>query len=211
MYGTYYKLFPNILIQCSVKCIENSFKFSFDDVGSAHASLQNLRFDCLAEEDDAKEVETHRSSASSGGRLETRLHQRSKSSQSTSSFKSRLTSSDKTSSHKYKKNRTASYGGRRTVGSGVDGGSYTAVNNSADSSPAVSPQNSPRRLFGGSRPMSSLAKPLVALAVPGMFLVCKYHQYKRAHQEASKRRAAERELHHLNHKIVRAYNLPLLI
>ena len=67
----------------------------------------------------------------------------------------------------------------------------------------VASPNSTRRLFGGSRPIASLTRPLVALAVPGMFLVCKYHQYRRAHQEASRRRAAERELHHLNHKIVR--------
>lgn len=68
--------------------------------------------------------------------------------------------------------------------------------------PATPPSSPQRRFFGGSRPMASLAKPLVALAVPGMFLVCKYHQYRRQHQEAARRRAAERELHHLNRKIV---------
>ena len=70
--------------------------------------------------------------------------------------------------------------------------------------PAAGSGTSPqKRFFSGSRPISSLARPLVALAVPGMFLVCKYHQYRRQHQEAARRRAAERELHHLNHKIVR--------
>ncbi|KAL5007354.1 hypothetical protein ScPMuIL_016160 [Solemya velum] len=48
---------------------------------------------------------------------------------------------------------------------------------------------------------SPLMKPLSALAGPGMFLVYKYNEYKRQQQEQHKRKAAERELEHLNHKI----------
>src|SRR5688572_13290342 len=35
-----------------------------------------------------------------------------------------------------------------------------------------------------------------------MFLVCKYQEYKRQQQEVNKRKVTERELSHLNHKIV---------
>ncbi|XP_076032936.1 uncharacterized protein LOC143020399 isoform X1 [Oratosquilla oratoria] len=48
---------------------------------------------------------------------------------------------------------------------------------------------------------SALMRPLVALALPGMYLVYKYNQYKRQQQEANRRKAAERELSQLNHKI----------
>ncbi|KAJ3625095.1 hypothetical protein MTP99_018660 [Tenebrio molitor] len=52
-------------------------------------------------------------------------------------------------------------------------------------------------------PMSSpLMKPFVVLALPGMYLFYKYNQYKRRRKENAKRRLTERELQHLNNKIV---------
>ncbi|XP_066944829.1 uncharacterized protein [Macrobrachium rosenbergii] len=58
------------------------------------------------------------------------------------------------------------------------------------------------------RPLAqnALMKPLVALAVPGMYLVYKYNQYKRQQQEASRRKAAEKELLQLNYKIDKLLN-----
>lgn len=52
-------------------------------------------------------------------------------------------------------------------------------------------------------PMASpLMKPFVVLALPGMYLFYKYNQYKRKRRESAKRRLTERELQHLNNKIV---------
>ncbi|XP_071439291.1 axoneme-associated protein mst101(1) [Hetaerina americana] len=48
---------------------------------------------------------------------------------------------------------------------------------------------------------SALMKPLVVLALPGMYLFYKYNQYKRQQQEQDRRKVTERELAHLNHKI----------
>ena len=45
-------------------------------------------------------------------------------------------------------------------------------------------------------------KGLKLLAAPGMFLVQKYTQYRRHQQECAKKRATERELQSLTHKIV---------
>ncbi|XP_071543701.1 uncharacterized protein [Panulirus ornatus] len=53
---------------------------------------------------------------------------------------------------------------------------------------------------------SALMRPFVALALPGMYLVYKYNQYKRQQQEANRRKAAERELAQLNHKIEKLLN-----
>ncbi|XP_050737207.1 nucleolar protein dao-5-like isoform X1 [Eriocheir sinensis] len=53
---------------------------------------------------------------------------------------------------------------------------------------------------------SALMRPLVALALPGMYLVYKYNQYKRQQQEANRRKAAERELVQLHHKIDKLLN-----
>lgn len=47
-----------------------------------------------------------------------------------------------------------------------------------------------------------LIKPFVVLALPGMYLFYKYNQYKRKRKENATRRLAERELQHLNSKIV---------
>ncbi|EFA08913.1 hypothetical protein TcasGA2_TC006618 [Tribolium castaneum] len=56
-------------------------------------------------------------------------------------------------------------------------------------------------------PMSSpLMKPFVVLALPGMYLFYKYNQYKRRRKENAKRRLTERELQHLNNKIVSTFN-----
>lgn len=52
------------------------------------------------------------------------------------------------------------------------------------------------------RPASPATKPLPALALPGMYLVYKYNEYKRQRQEQHRRKVTERELDHLNHKIV---------
>jgi len=45
-------------------------------------------------------------------------------------------------------------------------------------------------------------KPFVVLALPGMYLFYKYNQYRRQQQEQNRRKVTERELAHLNHKIV---------
>lgn len=47
-----------------------------------------------------------------------------------------------------------------------------------------------------------LMKPLVVLALPGMYLFYKYNQYKRKKKENARRRMTEKELLHLNNKIV---------
>lgn len=47
-------------------------------------------------------------------------------------------------------------------------------------------------------------KPFVVLALPGMYLFYKYNQYRRQQQEQNRRKVTERELAHLNHKIVSA-------
>lgn len=47
-----------------------------------------------------------------------------------------------------------------------------------------------------------LIKPFVVLALPGMYLFYKYNQYKRKRKENATKRLAERELQHLNSKIV---------
>lgn len=49
---------------------------------------------------------------------------------------------------------------------------------------------------------SPLMKPFVVLALPGMYLFYKYSQYKQQQQEQCRRKVTERELAHLNHKIV---------
>lgn len=57
------------------------------------------------------------------------------------------------------------------------------------------------RVRGGSG-RTGLMKPLVVLALPGMYLFYKYSQYRREQRELSRRRVTERELQHLHHKIV---------
>ena len=54
----------------------------------------------------------------------------------------------------------------------------------------------------GSNARAGLMKPLVVLALPGMYLFYKYSQYRREQRELSRRRVTERELQHLHHKIV---------
>ena len=49
---------------------------------------------------------------------------------------------------------------------------------------------------------SPLAKPLSAIAVPGMYLFYKYSEFKRQQQEIHRKKVTEKELDHLNHKIV---------
>ncbi|XP_018332497.1 uncharacterized protein LOC108741993 isoform X2 [Agrilus planipennis] len=44
-------------------------------------------------------------------------------------------------------------------------------------------------------------KPFVVLALPGMYLVYKYNQYRRRKKENARRKLTERELQHLNNKI----------
>lgn len=55
---------------------------------------------------------------------------------------------------------------------------------------------------GGTGGRGGLMKPLVVLALPGMYLFYKYSQYRREQRELSRRRVTERELQHLHHKIV---------
>lgn len=49
---------------------------------------------------------------------------------------------------------------------------------------------------------SSVVKHLSAIAVPGMYLYYKYNEFKRQRIEDMKRKVTERELDHLNQKIV---------
>ncbi|XP_076639668.1 uncharacterized protein LOC143351724 [Colletes latitarsis] len=56
------------------------------------------------------------------------------------------------------------------------------------------------RVRGGSG-RAGLMRPLVVLALPGMYLFYKYSQYRREQRELSRRRVTERELQHLHHKI----------
>lgn len=49
---------------------------------------------------------------------------------------------------------------------------------------------------------SPFMKPFVVLALPGMYLFYKYNQYRRQQEEQNRRKVTERELAHLNHKIV---------
>lgn len=49
---------------------------------------------------------------------------------------------------------------------------------------------------------SSLMRPFVVLALPGMYLLYKYNQYRQQQMETARRRVTERELLHLNTKIV---------
>lgn len=62
------------------------------------------------------------------------------------------------------------------------------------------------RVRGGSG-RAGLMKPLVVLALPGMYLFYKYSQYRREQRELSRRRVTERELQHLHHKIVSEISL----
>ncbi|KAJ0174541.1 hypothetical protein K1T71_009649 [Dendrolimus kikuchii] len=48
---------------------------------------------------------------------------------------------------------------------------------------------------------SSLMRPFVVLALPGMYLLYKYNQYRQQQMETARRRVTERELMHLNTKI----------
>uniref|UniRef100_A0ABD2XPQ8 RING-type domain-containing protein n=1 Tax=Trichogramma kaykai TaxID=54128 RepID=A0ABD2XPQ8_9HYME len=61
------------------------------------------------------------------------------------------------------------------------------------------PEARPRAGSFSSR--NGLMKPLVALAMPGMYLFDKYSQYRREQREMSRRKVTERELQHLHHKI----------
>lgn len=57
---------------------------------------------------------------------------------------------------------------------------------------------------------TGLMKPLVVLALPGMYLFYKYSQYRREQRELSRRRVTERELQHLHHKIVSFFSRKFL-
>ncbi|CAK1555729.1 unnamed protein product [Leptosia nina] len=48
---------------------------------------------------------------------------------------------------------------------------------------------------------STLMRPFVVLALPGMYLLYKYNQYRQQQMETARRRVTERELMHLNTKI----------
>lgn len=54
-------------------------------------------------------------------------------------------------------------------------------------------------------PGSPLTKPLSAIAVPGMYLFYKYSEFKRQQQEVHRKKVTEKELDHLNHKIVSVF------
>ena len=49
---------------------------------------------------------------------------------------------------------------------------------------------------------SGLAKPLSIFVVPGMYLYYKYNEYKRHQEEIHRNTITEKELNHLNAKIV---------
>lgn len=48
-------------------------------------------------------------------------------------------------------------------------------------------------------------RPFVVLALPGMYLLYKYNQYRQQQMETARRRVTERELMHLNTKIVSTF------
>lgn len=52
---------------------------------------------------------------------------------------------------------------------------------------------------------SGFTKPLSVIAVPGMYLFYKYSEFKRHHEEVQRKKVTEKELDHLNHKIVRIH------
>ena len=58
---------------------------------------------------------------------------------------------------------------------------------------------------------SSVMKHISAIAVPGMYLYYKYNEFKRQRLEDMKRKVTERELDHLNQKIVSAFYSKLFI
>ena len=49
---------------------------------------------------------------------------------------------------------------------------------------------------------SRLAKSFSVLVIPGMYLFYKFNEYKRHHEEINRKKVTEKELDHLNHKIV---------
>ena len=49
---------------------------------------------------------------------------------------------------------------------------------------------------------SGRASPFSVLTIPGMYLFYKYNEYKRHQEEIHKKKVTEKELEHLNHKIV---------
>lgn len=53
-----------------------------------------------------------------------------------------------------------------------------------------------------SEPSSPFSKSLSVMAVPGMYLFYKYSEFKRHHEEIQRKKVTEKELDHLNHKIV---------
>lgn len=59
----------------------------------------------------------------------------------------------------------------------------------------------------GSENGSPLTKPLSAIAVPGMYLFYKYSEFMRQQQESHRKKVTEKELDHLNHKIVSGLSL----
>lgn len=51
-------------------------------------------------------------------------------------------------------------------------------------------------------PETPLSKPHSAITVPGMYLFYKYSEFKRQQLESHRKKVTEKELDHLNHKIV---------
>jgi len=49
---------------------------------------------------------------------------------------------------------------------------------------------------------TAFTKPLSVMKGPGMYLFCKYSEFKRHHEELQRKKVTEKELDHLNHKIV---------
>ena len=49
---------------------------------------------------------------------------------------------------------------------------------------------------------SRLSKPFSVFVIPGMYLFYKFNEYKRHHEEINRKKVTEKELDHLNHKIV---------
>ena len=52
------------------------------------------------------------------------------------------------------------------------------------------------------KPSSSLANPFSVLAIPGMFLLYKYNEFRRLQEEIREKNITEKELKKLNNKIV---------
>ncbi len=87
--------------------------------------------------------------------------------------------------------------GRGGGGGGGSGGAATTAPGSPAPTAGAQAQQTQQQ-----QQQQGVFKPLGVLAMPGLYLVYKYNQFKRQQQENNRRKLAERELNNLNNKIV---------